>query len=1383
MKRKQFGKILSGALVAGVVFSQGQAYNVLAQSPTDVIGPDSPQYNASTNANTENILNSLTPEQREALKNSQSFDARGLQLSKDVNLDSSDDVSVIVEFKNKPSKVAVLEAAVKGQTLTDATAKSNAEADHVTFKNDLESKAKGTYKINREFKNALNGVSLQVPANKLKELVKSTAVKAIYSNETVKLDVPTTEATSTEAKGNGMAAERSFLNIDKLHEEGFTGKGIKVAVLDTGIDYNHPDLKAAFKGGYDFVDNDSDPMETTYDDWVKAGKPNPANKGADFVTEHGTHVSGTIAGQGTANNENATTGVAPDADLYVYRVLGPGGSGTMENIVAAIDYSVAQGMDVINLSLGANVNYPYTAEGIAINNAVLSGVTAVVAAGNAGDKMYTVGTPGNAAFALTVGASDAPMTIPTMKGHNDSLNFDMKLLAKGYNDNLSTLIGKTYDIVNVPGIGQLTDYNNINVTGKIALVQRGTNGLDQKVAIAKQKGAVAVLVYNNVEGYMPHYLDVGGDFIPAFNLTMADGLAIKQQVASGKTGFTFSDLSSFTTKGDELAAFSSRGPSLFTYDIKPEVTAPGVAVLSTVPGFIHSQNDPTNYEHAYDRMSGTSMATPFTSGVAALLLQAKPDAQPEDVKAILMNTADPLKGTYSVYEQGAGRVNPYEAIHSSIEIKVKDETDVTGESEVIKETTGALSFGRELYTGKDVKDSRTVTFTNTGSKAKTFDVSVSYQANVRGSKDAEKNGVTVTTDQTVQVPVNSNVTRKVDISIPASAERGFYEGYVVYTNQDDPSETYRLPFGAKYTEEGFANVRHYQRTATSDRNNLQNPLFSPYFFTYFTLKSHVDWIEIVLADENGKNLGLTGSFDGFGRQENVEYLINSFMGYYKPFTNKEETMISNKTVLAPEGHYKLKLIAYSATGATFIDSQDIFVDNTMPDKFELKVEGEKEGNPFVEYKDGQDTLALTGSIHDKMVDTEKAAGIDANQGQNQIKYGFNSPWINGQLTLDENGNVNDEIAMVPGLAVSNVWFVGGDQATNGHGTKQYYFVKNTTPYVFGQPNAKTRNNVVTARSGDEITTTLTANNVNKVKKAVYSFTTNTIDTNIVSIKLNPAAQALGGKLTTTTTPSGTFVKSDVTVTFDEGVSGDASMVDVTYKIADIKDPVAASSFSRVTSTFTNVDNVVTTPFTYIAPTLILPNFIAVQGYHHSEGFLNAAGQYDSTKDYTKIGMTITVQDKQGKKYPTTISKIGMFFATGLPMTHDEMTLIQDIPGHFTTYNQFNTSGNHAYRTMDGIDYGFPKTLGVETVDTAIGGDVNKDDVIDIYDALAIQSAWGTNKREADINFDGTVNAKDLAFVEKNFGMQNPTVSDAPKPKTTYKGTTLESILTQLGLND
>ncbi|PEL09928.1 S8 family serine peptidase [Bacillus sp. AFS017336] len=1342
---------------------------------------------AENSSTAESILAKLTSQQRQALQKLSTTDQSGLFIDSDVSLDSVEPVSVIVSFKQKPQKIAVLEAALKGQALSDDKAKENADEDHVTFKSDLRSlfktKSDGAYKIKREYKHAFNGVALEVPANKLTELLKSTAVQAIYSDATVKSELPVEgkEATSTST-GKGMADERTYLKIDKLHQEGYTGKGVKVAVLDTGVDYNHPDIKAAFKGGYDFVDNDKDPMETTMDDWVKAGKPGGTTGAASYVTEHGTHVSGTIVGQGKNESEYATTGIAPDADLYVYRVLGPGGSGSTENIIAGIDQAVADGMDVMNLSLGANYNDPLLAESIAINNAVLNGVTAVVAAGNAGNKMYTLGSPGTAALALTVGASDVPITTMSAKGSMDNVSANLQLMASGYGDDITKLKGQTLPVVDV-NLGE--NYTGKDVKGKIVLMSRGTYTLDSKVAVAKSQGAAAVLMYNDnpTEGFIPSYLGEGVNFIPTFSLSNAEGLALKQQLQTGSANFTISDMSEVKTQGDTLADFSSRGPARLTYDIKPEITAPGVSVLSTVPGFINNPDNPTDYKNAYQRMSGTSMATPFTTGVAALLKQANHSLQPEDIKTILMNSADSLSKSYSVFEQGAGRIDPYNAIHSTIEIKVQEKTPmiINGKEKQINEDTGALSFGNVAFDGKDYSNSRSVTLMNRGEKTKTFDVKVNFQSNLRGSKDAAANGVTVQTPASVTLKGISQKKTNITLSIPKTAEKGIYEGYVVYTNKDNPSETYRVPFGVHYVEKGFQDMGLTRHSMTTDRNNLSSPIFNPYINATFSLKSHMRYIDVVLTDSvTGQDLGLMNTFDGVSFDEGVQYTISAGLGVYYPFTNDVNNPIASKAVLAKEGLYKVKLIGYDDAGKGYTITQDLLVDTTMPNKFDIHVDGEKEGNPFIEYKEDQKSVPYTATINDKSVEILNAAGVKADQSTNIIGYFYNSPFMGGKLTLDENGNsAKDEIEMVPSIAASSLRFIGGDQASNAYGDKQYFFVKEGTQYVYGQPNTKTRLNKLITHPGESNTITLTANNINKLKQALYSFTTNSADTNIVNIALNPAAEKLGGKLNVTTTnPTSTTVKSDVNVTFDgsQDVSGDLPMVDVTIKIPVTKDVISTSSFRTVTSTFTSVDNTVTKPITYIVPIVPLSNFSSVISYIHPESFSNADGTLKKT-DFTKIGANVTIVDSNGKTYTGTMDSIGQFYISGLPLTKEKFTVITDIPGHFNTYGKFD----RVYNIMDGNMYGIFKRIGVETIDDATAGDINKDNVIDINDALAIETYWGTNKRSADINFDGTVDAKDFAFVEKNYLMQNPAVDNAPKPEKKYKGQTIDTIKSELGI--
>ncbi len=363
---------------------------------------------AESYSKSEDILAKLTPTQRAALNELSTNESKGLQIS-DMDLNSNEQTNVIVEFANKPAKIAQIEASSEGNQLSKTEASKLVDQDHEDFQADVNkvlidgNKSKVNFKINRPYKHAFNGVAMSLPANQIKNLLKLKAVKAVWKNEKFSIDPPKQAENNEQLKADedNVANYTPYDGLDRLHEEGFTGKGIKIGILDTGIDYNHPDLKDAYKGGYDFVNNDNDPMETTYADWKKSGQPELSGSNT-YYTEHGTHVAGIIGGRGVANSEYKTLGAAPEADLYSYRVLGPYGSGTTANIIAALDKAVADGMDIVNMSLGASINDLLYATSVAVNNVVLSGVTTVVAAGNSGDQMYTLGSPGSSALALTV---------------------------------------------------------------------------------------------------------------------------------------------------------------------------------------------------------------------------------------------------------------------------------------------------------------------------------------------------------------------------------------------------------------------------------------------------------------------------------------------------------------------------------------------------------------------------------------------------------------------------------------------------------------------------------------------------------------------------------------------------------------------------------------------------------------------------------------------------------------------------------------------------------------------------------------------------------------------------------------------------------------------
>lgn len=416
----------------------------------------------------------------------------------------------------------------------------------------------------------------------------------------------------------------SIRRIKDKNGNSLTGKGIKVGIIDTGIDYTHFDLRKTFVKGFDFVDNDQDPMETE-------------NLGP-LSTFHGTHVAGVIAANGKM------TGIAPDAEVYVYRALGPGGFGTTEMIIAAIEQAIKDQVDILNLSLGVSINGPDLPTSLALDKAVEKGIIAVTSNGNSGPEIWTVGSPGTSRRAISVGASTPEMEIPYLEydGHQFRIN-----PINGYS---KWKLTRSYNIIDGK-LGKKEELEAIPIDGKMVLIQFGEITLMEKVMNAYQNGAKAILIYINEDKEIEEQLQIDVD-IPMALLTKESGEQLLQLIHQKQT------FAKIIRKKEEdlLAEFSSRGPVTYTWDIKPDVVAPGVAIQSTVPG-------------GYLTLQGTSMSAPHVAGAAALLKQLHPDYSPEQIKAILMNTSVLLKDQnsrlYQPYEQGAGRIDLTKAIQSN----------------------------------------------------------------------------------------------------------------------------------------------------------------------------------------------------------------------------------------------------------------------------------------------------------------------------------------------------------------------------------------------------------------------------------------------------------------------------------------------------------------------------------------------------------------------------------------------------------------------------------------------------------------------------------------------------------------------------------------------
>ncbi|WP_208590733.1 S8 family serine peptidase [Gracilibacillus suaedae] len=439
-----------------------------------------------------------------------------------------------------------------------------------------------------------NGVAIKTDQRNLERIKRRTNFQQTYSVQEYQTQIAETNINESVP----------FLIPEPLP---FTGKGVKVGIVDTGIDYTHPDLRANYQGGYDLVDFDDDPMETT----PEQGMP----------TLHGTHVAGIIGANGQMK------GVAPDAELYGYRALGSGGTGTSVQVMAAIEKAVKDGMDIINLSLGNSINGPDWPTSVAVNRATEQGVTVVIANGNTGPDLWTVGSPATANQVISVGASTPKLEQP--------------FLYDRFHD-------KKIEIMPMQGSPDWEFPRDLEVTNKeekithdtILIMDRGEIPFAQLAKEAEEKGAAALLIANNEEeGVFEGAVDPNIS-IPVAAISQEDGKWLKEN--PGYLSIEYQEIQ------DTVTDFSSRGPVTVNWAIKPEIVAPGAGILSTVPG-------------GYQALSGTSMAAPHVAGVMALLKEAHPDWTPSQLKAAVLTTANPFQN-FQPTEQGAGKIDPKAAV-------------------------------------------------------------------------------------------------------------------------------------------------------------------------------------------------------------------------------------------------------------------------------------------------------------------------------------------------------------------------------------------------------------------------------------------------------------------------------------------------------------------------------------------------------------------------------------------------------------------------------------------------------------------------------------------------------------------------------------------------
>ena len=522
--------------------------------------------------------------------------------------------------------------------------------------------------------------------------------------------------------------------------QGNAGAGVKIGIIDTGIDQTHPfltDNSLVVPAGFpkcDAIDSAVGSPDTQckfVSNKVIVAKvfETLTNFDAHAAQAHGSHVSGIAAG--VANTcapfvGCTLSGIAPKAFLGNYNVF-PGNvlSASSHDIAKAVEAAVADGMDVLNLSLGGTAK-PNDVLVNEVNSATDAGVVVAIAAGNSGPGAGTVDSPGIADKVITVGASTNPHFIGIPVTVTGIGTFGA---AVGEFASFVPAVTKTYALTS-PLNGCTTISQNLS--NEIALIRRGTCTFTTKVRNAQNAGAIGVIVINNQQGD-PIAMAQDGTTpvptIPAVMVSITKGNAMAAIAPSTATvdGTTPQEFFSDGAGADILASFSSRGPPPLQVPgvglgqpqdkIKPDVVAPGVNVYSSVPSFACASPP------CFAFFQGTSMATPHVAGSAALLIQLHPNWSPEQVKSALVNSAHrPVKSSTS----GSALQNPMSRGAGRIDLAAASQVSATLETgptpSTLSNGQASFSFG-ELRASSQTR-SFTITLTSVSTSTITYMVSV-----------------------------------------------------------------------------------------------------------------------------------------------------------------------------------------------------------------------------------------------------------------------------------------------------------------------------------------------------------------------------------------------------------------------------------------------------------------------------------------------------------------------------------------------------------------------------------------------------------------------------------------------------------------------------------
>lgn len=631
---------------------------------------------------------------------------------------------------------------------------------------------------------ALNAVIVSIDAGAMPVLAELTGVVSVRPVVAYELDLSETVP---------------YIGATAAQTAGIDGAGVRVAVLDSGIDYTHrnlggPGTVAAYEAAYGAAPGD--PRNETLDGLFPTAK---VVGGYDFVGEtwtstsgvrtedpdpidfqgHGTHVADIIGG---ASLVGMHKGVAPGVSLYAVKVCSAvstscNGVALLRGMDFALDPDgdgdLSDAVDVINMSLGSDYGQIEDDLSLACSIAVRLGVMVVASAGNAADRPYITGSPASTPEVISVAQTHVPSALAVAL----QINTPASIAGPIFNNTIAEWAPVTgavtadvaYDTSNPLG----NPFPPGSLAGKAALIDRGAITFVDKVVNAANAGAVLVIIANTSGDPIVMGGTAPGPLPPAMMISTADGNRIKSALAAGATVNVTVDPAAGIPLVGSMVSSSSRGPSMSFNAIKPDIGAPGAAVSAEVGTGIGETP-----------FGGTSGAAPMVAGSAALLVQAFPSKTPGEIKALLMNTAETTIYTNPaltpgqlapITRIGGGEVRADQALaawtsawcdedpkDSKVVKDIKKDQGITDDKKATAYAIG-LSFGFNTVTDTQTLKT-TVRVTNYADADRTYSIIPTF----RYADDAASSAVKVIAPATVKVKKHSSSTFKVEMKIDGS---------------------------------------------------------------------------------------------------------------------------------------------------------------------------------------------------------------------------------------------------------------------------------------------------------------------------------------------------------------------------------------------------------------------------------------------------------------------------------------------------------------------------------------------------------------------------------------------------------------------------------------